>query len=260
MSMIIRGGIPCAGLLLLAACVDGEVSNRPLPQPAPPKRQYVVVVDLSGSISAQERGTNEQLLAEFTRTLTYGDRLVVMDAHARGRKDTRPPVVLELSDTEFGGEPTEDDESTKSQTVALFQPRIQEVLAAPQAEGTDLFATFHSVSDRVIQAADRTTTLVLMSDMLQCASGICMEDGAIPDPAYIASLQSSGMLPDLSGTCVVVVGADASTPAGQRVREFWIAYFKAAGAELRREKYSYQLTSAKNLACQSRPEAERPAP
>ncbi len=243
--------ITFANLLLLAACVDGEASNGPPPSESiePPRRQYVVVVDLSGSISAQERGSNEQLLTEFTRTLTYGDRLVVMEAHAQGRKDTRPPLVLELSETEFGGEPTEDDESTKSQTVARFQPRIQEVLAAPEAGGTDLFATFHSVSDRIIQASDRTTTLVLMSDMLQCAGGLCMEDGAVPDPAYITSLQASGMLPDLRGTCVVVVGADPATPVGQRVREFWIAYFEAAGAELRRERYSYQMTSARNLAC-----------
>jgi hypothetical protein len=229
--------------IFLAAC-----TGAPAATPAPPAEQYIFAVDVSGSITARERSANEQLLGAFTRTLGFGDRLVVMEAHAQGRRNTPPPLVLDLPTPEFG-RPTADDSTNLSDAARFAQPRIKQVLAAPVANGTDLFATLHSVAERVRESPERRTTLVLMSDMLQCAGGVCMEDGAVPDAAWVGSRKAEHALPDLAGTCVVVVGADASTPAGQRVRDFWAAYFQAAGARFRPEKYSYQVTRPHNLSC-----------
>jgi hypothetical protein len=247
--MRLHSWISGVGLPLLAACGGGGGPDRP-PAAPPETRQYVVVVDLSGSITAQERSSNQDLLAAFTGTLGFGDRLVVMDAHARGRRDTRPPLVLEIPAPVFGGQPTADDSLTRAEAARMAQPLIQQVLAAPVANGTDLFATLHSVAERVREAPGRKSTLVLMSDMLQCAGEVCMErEGGIPDSTFVASLKSRGALPRLDGTCVVVVGADASTFAGQRARDFWIDYFEAAGAQLRPEKYSYQVIGPESLVC-----------
>lgn len=233
---------------MLGACGGGNGGGES--EPPPPPSQYIFAVDFSGSISPSERSANAQLLAAFTRTLSYGDRLVVMEAHARGRRGTPQPFVLDLPTPDFG-QPTEDDSITLSGAIQNAQTRIQQELAAPVANGTDLFATLHSAAERAREAPGRKSTLVLMSDMLQCADGsICMEEnGEVPDSVWIAEQKSKNALPNLSGTCVVVVGADASTPHGLRVRDFWIAYFAATGAQFRPEKYSYQVTSPENLAC-----------
>ena len=39
------------------------------------------------------------------------------------------------------------------------------------------------------------------------------------------------------GTCIIVIGADHTTPAGQRVRGFWADYFASAGGKLAAENY-----------------------
>lgn len=245
--MPIRNLVGVAGAIILVGCGGGGGQAK-APDPPPPAEQYIFAVDLSGSITTQERSTNEHLLGSFTRTLGFGDRLVVMEAHAEGRRNSPPPLVLDLPTPEFG-QPTADDSTNLSETASFAQPKIKQVLAAPVANGTDLFATLHSVAERVREDPDRKTTLVLMSDMLQCAGSVCMENGAVPDTAWIGSRKAEKALPNLTGTCVVVVGADAATPAGRRVRDFWISYFQAAGAQLRPEKYSYQVTRPENLSC-----------
>jgi len=63
----------------------------------------------------------------------------------------------------------------------------------------------------------------------------------------IANEQDAGRLPDLQGVEVCVVGAGATTSGGLpadkllTIREFWIQYFKAAGANLPKERYGSAL-------------------
>lgn len=238
-----------AGAMCLTTGACGGDDPPAAPPPSPPANQYIVAVDLSGSITAQERSANEELLAAFTRSLSFGDQLMVLGAHAEGRRDGRAPVVVNIPSTTHGGIATLDDSTNRAEAIRIGLPKVRQVLTGSVTTGTDLFATIHSVAELARQDTARKTTLVLMSDMLQCAGGVCMEGGGVPDSAWIHSRKAENTLPDLRGACVVVVGADASTETGQRVRDFWISYFRAAGADLRPEKYSYQVTRPEYLGC-----------
>lgn len=63
------------------------------------------------------------------------------------------------------------------------------------------------------------------------------------------SSQASGVLPRLEGACVAVIGADATTPNGIAVREFWQQYFEAAGASLDEDNYRLIATDRGALRC-----------
>ena len=69
--------------------------------------------------------------------------------------------------------------------------------------------------------------------MLQSTSAFEFEGGRrMPAEGWVSAQARQGLLPSLDGACVVVVGADPTTPHGQRVRAFWGEYFDAAGARL----------------------------
>lgn len=245
----LASGTASAALFILAGC--GSCNGDCTAPPPPPQRQFVVAVDLSGSITQEERAANQDLLSKFMRTLSFGDRLVVMEAHARGVKGANQPFQREMPVPEFGGQPTQDDDNDLADAVKMAQPQAIKVLGGPTVNGTDLFATLHSVADRMREAPGRKTSVVMMSDMLQCTPELCIENGrGTPDSSWIAARKAQNGLPDLTGACIVVVGADVTAPTGPAVRDFWIAYFRAAGAELRADRYSYQVGAPGRLNCQ----------
>src|SRR5690606_34989494 len=95
--------------------------------------------------------------------------------------------------------------------------------AAGRLQTTDLFATLHIAAEYVRDEPDRETTLLLLSDMLQSAHGVEMgREGGVPPPTWLVAQSRAGLLPALAGVCVVVVGADATTPGGVAVRDFWM--------------------------------------
>lgn len=231
----------------LGACGDHE-TKAPSPLPAP--RQYVVVVDVSGSRTDVERAGNEQLVTSFARTLGFGDRLVVLPTHQAGRRDGAAGFVLDMPLPTFAGQPLDTDSAMLGEAVEIAAPRLTEVVDREPAAGTDLFATLFTAAERVREAPERNTGIIILSDMLQCTSAVCMErTGGIPDSAWISSQVRQGLIPELEGACVVVVGADASTPDGIAVRQFWTAYFAAAGADLRSDRYFYTVQEPRALRC-----------
>lgn len=83
--------------------------------------------------------------------------------------------------------------------------------------------------------------VILFSDMIEESDRLTwrMVETAESRSAFIAAERESGRLPDLSGVGVYVAGIGPnpiSTQAPQRTRawrDFWYAYFEAAGAEVR---------------------------
>jgi hypothetical protein len=78
--------------------------------------------------------------------------------------------------------------------------------------------------------------VVFYSDMRHATPGLDLESPAIiRADEVLTAVQRHGLLADLSGVAVYVLGADA---AGKRVgqweslKQFWAAYFKKAGANL----------------------------
>lgn len=109
---------------------------------------------------------------------------------------------------------------------------------AGKALHTDIFTTTLVADEFVNDADGRPTTLIFLSDMLQSAQGFEMEKLArMPPPGWIEKQKRNGLIPDFHSACVVVVGADATTNEGVKVRKFWEVYFAASGAFLSQRNY-----------------------
>ena len=241
--------------LLLAGCEPDHPGARPATAaPGAPGRQYIVAVDLSGSQSERRRSESRRALDGIIDRLSYGDRIVLLQVHrlraqeedARRWWDTAP----RLRD---GARPSSLDRENL-EAVKRAARSVARTLFATDSAGklptTDLFATLHVAAEFLRDAGGRRTTIVLLSDMIQSAHGIEMSrpDGT-PPADWIAAQRRRGLIPRLDGACIIVIGADATSPQGVRVREFWTRYFEAAGARLPPDHYRLIWTGAPPDGC-----------
>ncbi|HEU4882922.1 MAG TPA: hypothetical protein VFT45_11765 [Longimicrobium sp.] len=213
--------------------------------------QFVVAVDLSTSLTATERASHEALLHALVAELNYGDRLVLLKTHAAGIRDTSTARMVTMP-TPRGTHPLQrekDELELARQTADLY---VTSLFKTPPINGSDLFATMHSAGERAREATGGRKVLVVLSDMLQCTTAVCMEQaGGLPDSAWIAGQKQQGLVPQLDGVCVSIVGVDATTAQGVSVREFWRHYFQTAGAEFNPQRYVHSASSPGVLRCES---------
>lgn len=240
--------------MMLAACGSdakkSEATEAVPPRVAAAAKQVVVAVDLSSSLTDQERTSNRNLLSTLASSMGYGDRLVLVQAHAKGVRDDAVVTSVEMPPAKNPNRPLGKDKSALSMAHQTADIYIGSMFKRTPTNGTDLIATLHTAAERVRDGGGRLTTLIILSDMLQCTRDFCMErPGSVPSTNWIAAQSHEGLVPDLSGVCVSVVGADATTSHGVRVRTFWESYFRAAGANLARERYFHRTGDPALLSC-----------
>ncbi len=246
-----RAAMPLAtsALLLTAACGGGGEVKAAEPPRTP--TQYVVAVDLSTSLTPTERAGHEALLHALVRELDYGDRLVLLKTHAAGIRDTSTARTVAMP-VPRGSQPLQrekDELALARQTADLY---VTSLFRTAPVNGSDLFATMHTAGERVREGTGGRKVLVVLSDMLQCTSAVCMERaGGLPDSAWIAGQKRQGLVPALDDVCIAVVGADATTARGVSVREFWRRYFRTAGANFSPTRYVHGASSPAGLRCGS---------
>ncbi len=73
----------------------------------------------------------------------------------------------------------------------------------------------------------------------------------MPQTSWVDAQKKLGLIPKLSGACVVVVGADATTRDGAKVRDFWQSYFTTAGANLSPANYRATPPAGGNANCET---------
>lgn len=244
---ISAAALALAALVSTAACGGDAEAN---PPPPPPPTQYVVAVDLSTSLTETERARHQALLRALVKELDYGDRLVLMKAHAAGIRDTSTARTIAMP-VPRGAHPLQrekDELDLARQTADLY---VTSLFKTAPVNGSDLFATLHSAGERAREGTGARKVLVVLSDMLQCAGEVCMERaGRLPDSAWIAARQAEGLVFGLDDVCVSVVGADASTTRGVNVREFWRRYFHTAGADFNAARYVHSASGPGILRCE----------
>ncbi|MEX1183683.1 MAG: hypothetical protein WEF86_10655 [Gemmatimonadota bacterium] len=241
-----------AGIATLTGC-DGQQPARASADTAAAPRQVIVALDLSGSQSEERRAQARNALDRVIDDLQFGDRLVLLQVHQRSASEDG---VVRWQETvpapDAGVNPTSLDrerldavkQAARSVAAAIFDDE-----AAGRIPTTDLIATLHVAGEYVRDADSRRSSLVLLSDMLQSAHGIEMAgDGGVPSADWILRQQHGSLLPQLQRACVIIVGADATTPNGIAVREFWTRYFEAAGATLSPRDYRLLATGG-SVAC-----------
>ena len=212
-------------------------------------KQLIVAADISPSQSQAVLQGHAELAAALMTQLSYGDRLVVLQvrdkgvsAADRGRSLTAPVP---------GGRKVLSSDRRKLQafhkTAVQMTREVVDPAKSKALQNTDLLATLQIAGQYVQDRGTRRPVIVIMSDMLQTVGGVNFEKSAPPGPQWIARQQASGLIPDLRGACVIVVGADVTTPRALQIRRFWEGYFRAANARV--EQYRLLATDAQALGC-----------
>ena len=212
-------------------------------------RQLIVAADISPSQSQAVLQGHAELAAALVTQLSYGDRLVVLQvrdkgvsAADRGRSLTAPvPSSRKVLSS--------DRRKLQAfhKTAVQMTREVVDPAKSKALQNTDLLATLQIAGPYVQDKGTRRPVIVIMSDMLQTVGGVNFEKSAPPGPEWIARQQASGLIPDLRGACVIVVGADVTTPRALQIRRFWEGYFRAANARV--EQYRLLATDAEALGC-----------
>lgn len=210
----------------------------------------MLVIDRSGSMDETQARQQRHLISGVAEALSFGDRLIVMVAHRSGVKGASP-LVVQMPGARRADRPLSHEERALRTAKRLAIQATDPLFRGGPVPGTDLLATLHTVSDLVDGAPGGRVSLLMLSDMLQCAEGVCFERNgqAVPGSKWIRAQQQQGTLPRLPGVCVAVVGADASTTHGVRVRNFWSAYFQAAGARLDTTRWRHVVADVNAVLC-----------
>ncbi|MGH8435066.1 MAG: hypothetical protein ACRERX_11410 [Pseudomonas sp.] len=240
-------------MLLLAFLVAASCSSGSA-EPQGRSRQLLVLVDRSASQSDVTRSEHLAYLRTLITRLDYGDEAILLRVNQKGpREEDYQPFIVEIPAERKLGRESSLDRDKKSGVIEGALSAL-EVLYADSipARNTDLFSTFHVASELVQDAGNKERVIVVLSDMLQSAQGVEMDRlRRMPSPTWLRDQQHAGTLPSLQGACVMVVGADDSEHGGVVVRDFWIAYFGAAGATLTADSYRLRPPITPRDRCQS---------
>jgi hypothetical protein len=212
--------------------------------------QYIVGIDISGSRSPMDLRESKTLLERLvTERMTYGDKIVFVEMYGA----TEPQQFRDSIRAMHGAEPTPREkrelEDFRARTVSIL-PMFFDSTRKEQVLSTDVFGTLFRAADYARAPGHDKTVLLLLSDMIQATGELNMEkvDG-IPGPEWIESRATEERLPDLTGTCVIVSGAETKTARGARLRKFWTSYFDRVGARLRPDQYRGMIADASQLTC-----------
>jgi len=240
---------PLAGVVI-AGCTDAGADA-----PRLPAHQYVIGVDISGSRTPTQLQEAGRLINGMIGRMQNGDRLVLVETY-RANNDAARQFDDSIPPARRPDKPTGSDRKK----VAYFQNSariIAQGFVDPKRSktimSTDLLMTLQRAADYARSGGGRSTTLLLLSDMLNSTPELNMERaGGIPDSAWIAKLQVQGRMPDLRGVCVFAVGGDVRTSRGAAARRFWKAYLAAAGATYSDERnYRNMVADAAEVGCAS---------
>jgi len=234
-----------------AACTGGTAADKE--EVSGPRRISLFVFDRSTSIEDYQLELAQQLANERISALRHGDHIAAfqvlqLSLDEPPRRWSQAVPKREFVDREIARD---------SITLARFLRDAKDYLR-PYSQpadrdnitGTDLLSTLHDVGEEIRAHPEHAPTLYLFSDMLQSNRMIDMEGlRRMPRDGWAEAAVANGMLPDLRGLCVVVVGARIDTESAQRVKKFWIDYFEATGATLNDENYMHRPVSVPSGPC-----------
>lgn len=206
------------------------------------RRELVIFVfDRSTSIPDHTLTLARDLANQRIDELEHGDRIGAMQLLQLSLAEPPKRWSQQVPEREFEGRQIASDSAGlarfKVDAKAYLRP-FSDPAGREDINGTDILSTLHDVGEELRAYADHHATLYLFSDMLQSNRQIDFEGlRAMPPDGWIEEAADKGMLPDLTGLCVVVVGARVDTEGFQRVKNFWQDYFAATGARLMDHNY-----------------------
>ena len=224
-------------------------------RPTPDERsgtQYIVGIDISGSRTPTQLEEAQRLLEALIERTSFGDRLVFVESYQTGT-DSAGQWAESLPALRTSGRVTGAERKRAQRfrvTATVMAGTFFDPARAKQVRSTDLLATLRRSAEYAKARRGRPTTVLLLSDMLNATPELNMErSSGIPDARWVAARRAAGVLPDLHGVCVFVVGADLGSARGVAARRFWNAYFKATGATFPEANYRNMVSEVSEVGC-----------
>jgi hypothetical protein len=236
-----------ASSLLVSGCDSAVGSESPNQG-----HSYIVGVDISGSRTRNDLEESKKLLDALIDRLQPGDHLTLIEVYQGGREPARqwsdsirtPRKAGQLTSSEQRRLEDFKDIARMQASILFDSTRAKEI------QSTDIFGTLTRAADYAKASRNRGTTLLMLSDMMNETPSVMMTNRAdIPGNGWIRHLAAEKRIPQLTGVCVVVAGADVSSARGAAIREFWDKYFAAAGTRVSSDNYRNMISDPAEVAC-----------
>ena len=238
------GALSLVAVVLLSGCGDvvpaahqellAEEASR-----TPEHAQFVF--DRSYSITNEQLERGRELMATRVLTRMHGDHLTAQEVLQRSITETPKRWSQAVPDRQHDGMVLASDSVSRQRFLrdaVTYLGSFASEQGREQIQGTDILSTLHDVAANFHATPNHRKTLVLFSDMLQSNGEIEMEGARrMPGSGWVFRAAADGRLPDLTGVCVLVVGARVDNSHGQAVKAFWKTYFDATGATLYDRNY-----------------------
>ena len=181
--------------------------------------------------------------------MTYGDKIVFVEMYGATEPQQFRDSIKILRSAEATPREKRELADFRARTLSIL-PMFFDSTRKQQVTSTDVFGTLFRAADYSRAPGHDKTVLILFSDMIQATGELNMElEGGIPGPEWIETRAAAERLPDLTGTCVIVSGAETKSARGARLRTFWTAYFTRVGAKLRADQYRGLIADVSQLGC-----------
>lgn len=216
----------------------------------------VVFVDFSASIHGPARAAyRRELETSILPFLAAGDRIMIAPIHDKTLTGFRPLAEATLPTLpQFNGfvdntlkhaQHTKETQRTIATTRQQLKADVAQSLAQPLASRyTDIFSSL-AMAEKYFDGDTRQKVLVLMSDMIEDNppykfDGMRWRPGE--SDTLLGEVAAKRLIADLSGVCVYVSGASASSASmAGHIARFWQGYFQRAGADFDPARYSHVL-------------------
>ncbi len=237
--------------VMSAACTGGTAADKE--DVSRPRQLALFVFDRSTSIEDYQLELAQKLSNERISALRHGDHIAAFQVLQLSLAEPPRRWSQAVPTKEFDGMDVARDSITLSRFLRDAKDYLKPFSQTADRDnitGTDLLSTLHDVGEEIRAYPEYAPTLYLFSDMLQSNRIIDMEGlRRMPRDGWAEAAAANGMLPDLRGLCVVVVGARVDTESAQRVKKFWVDYFKATGATLSDENYMHRPVTVPSRPC-----------
>lgn len=246
----------------LLGCGDGSSSAQE-PEAERTPTLAIFVYDRSTSISDHQLALAQKLTQQRIQDVNHGDRLAALEVLQRSLEEAPDRWSQAVPERKFPNQDVARDSVRLERFLddaAIYLENFSDTTGRGGITGTDVLSTMHDVAAEVRGYPSYEAQLYIFSDMLQAGPEINMEGlRRMPPSDWVESAKAEGRLPDLSGVCVMVVGARSDTNASQRVKAFWDEYFEATGATLHDRNWTYRPVRLPVDPCPQVPAADSAA-
>ena len=242
-------------ILLLSAC-NGEFPGNTKNQTPPPSKTVFVLFDVSDSTKAEETrrkylesfdkiiektGEGDVLVADFISDDPLGQSsFAINQEFPVFQTDTDNDLIVKKQKQEFAEKIKAPREQIKEKAAQMLSDTSRPVKKTKILDANLL-------AEKVFQTYKRPkNVLVIFSDMIESSEKANFEKQKLTAEAVQKILETekkAGRIPQLSNVKIYVIGASggAASDSFNQIQNFWLEYYKAAGADLSKENYGAAL-------------------